>query len=107
VSVDEICAAVQIPRRTFYNWWRRYCEGGLENLTDRPRKPHTVHRIPEVTIKTIIGLRKESGWCPHRIAGYMRKNGVDVCHMTLYRVLCREGLNRPLARPRKKRIFKR
>jgi putative transposase len=107
VSVDEICTVAQIPRRTFYNWWRRYREGGFENLADKPRKPRTVHRIPDETVKAIIELRKERGWCPHRIAGYVRKKGVDVCHMTVYRVLCREGLNRPLARPRKKRSFKR
>jgi len=107
VSVSEICSAAQIPRRTFYNWWSRYCEGGLENLNDRPRKPITVHRIPDETVKAIIFLRRESGWCPHRIAGHMKNNGVDVCHMTVYRVLCREGLNRPLAKPRQKRKFKR
>lgn len=107
VSVEEICTAAQIPRRTFYNWWRRYREGGFENLVDKPRKPHTIHRIPDETVKAIIGLREERGWCPHRIAGYMRKNGDDVCHMTVYRVLCREGLNRPLVRPRQKRSFKR
>jgi len=37
----------------------------------------------------------------------MRNKGVDVCHMTVYRILCSEGLNHPLAKPRQKRSFKR
>ena len=55
----------------------------------------------------IIDLRRETGWCPHRIVGYLGKNGIDLCHMTVYRILCREGLNHPLAKPRAKRTYKR
>ena len=107
VPVNKICTLAQIPRRTFYNWWNRYEEGGFENLIDKPRRPNTVHKTPDETADRVITLRKETGWCPHRIAGYLRKNGVDICHMTVYRILCREGLNHPLAKPRIKRTYKR
>jgi len=107
VSVSEICTGTQIPRRTFYNWWSRYREGGFENLTDKPRKPNTIHRTPDETVKAVTNLRRETEWCPHRIAGYLRKNGVEICHMTVYRILRREGLNHPLAKPRMKRTYKR
>jgi len=50
VSVSEICAAAQVPRRTFYNWWNRYLEGGLESLDDRPRKPYMVHKTSDETV---------------------------------------------------------
>jgi transposase InsO family protein len=107
VSVSQICTAAQIPRRTFYNWLNRYDEGGFENLIDKSRKPDTIHRIPDETARHIIDLRRETGWCPHRIAGHLRKKGIDVCHMTAYRILCQEGLNHPLAKPRTKRTYKR
>jgi len=107
VPVSQICSSAQIPRRTFYNWLCRFEEGGFENLIDKPRKPNTIHRTPDETVNRIITLRKETGWCPHRIAGYMRKNGVDVCHMTVYRILCQEGLNHPLTKPRTKRTYRR
>ena len=107
VSVSEICTTAQIPRRTFYNWLSRYEDGGFENLTDKPRKPYRIHRTSDETIKTVTDLRRETEWCPHRIAGYLRKNGVDICHMTVYRILRREGLNHPLTKPRVKRTYRR
>jgi transposase InsO family protein len=107
VSVSEICTATQLPRRTFYNWWSRYENGGFENLTDKPRKPSTIHRTPPQTVKAVTNLRQETGWCPHRIAGHLRKNGVEVCHMTVYRILLQEGLNHPLTKPRTQRTYRR
>jgi transposase InsO family protein len=107
VPVNEICTAAQIPRRTFYNWWNRYENGGFDNLIDKPRKPNTIHRTPDETVKAVADLRRETGWCPHRIAGYLRKDAVEVCHMTVYRILRREGLNHPLNKPRTKRTYKR
>ena len=107
VPVSEICALAQIPRRTFYNWWSRYEEGGFDSLIDRPRKPNTVHKTSDETANRITSLRRETGWCPHRIAGHLRKSGVEVCHMTVYRILCQEGLNHPLTKPRTKRTYKR
>jgi len=107
VSVSEICIAAQIPRRTFYNWWSRYREGGFENLINKPRRPYMTHRTPREIVKAVTDLRRETGWCPHRIAGYLRKRGVNICHMTVYRILRREGLNHPLAKPRQQRTYKR
>jgi len=107
VPVSEICALARIPRRTFYNWLSRYREGGVDGFADRLRRPNTIHRTPDETANQVIALRKETGWCPHRIAGYLRRNDVDVCHMTVYRILCREGLNHPLEKPRVKRTYRR
>jgi transposase-like protein len=75
VSVSEICTASQIPRRTFYNWRQRYQEGGLERLlTDKNKIATTIHRTPEEIIAKVSQLRLETGWCPHKIAGYLRNN---------------------------------
>jgi len=63
VSVSEICTAVQIPRRTFYNWWSRYENGGFDNLTDKPRKPNTIHRTPDETVKAVIGESGFDAYC--------------------------------------------
>jgi putative transposase len=106
-SVSQIYTAAQIPRRTFYNWWSRYEEGGFENLTDKPRRPCRIHRTPDETIKAVTDLRRETGWCPHRIAGQLRKRGIPICHMTVYRILRSSGLNRPLQKPRVKRTYTR
>ena len=107
VPVREICTGAQIPRRTFYNWLNRYRGGGFESLIDKPRRPNTIHKTPDETVRRIIDLRRETGWCPHRIARYLRKNGLNACHMTVYRILCREGLNHPLEKPRIRRTYRR
>lgn len=106
-SVREICTAAQIPRRTFYNWWNRYRECGLEGLKPRSRAPHTVHRTPPNTVENVVALRREKGWGPQLIAGYLRNQGTRVGSMTVYRILRQTGLNRPLETPRIKRTYKR
>ena len=107
-QVSEICTTAQIPRRTFYNWRQRYREGGLERLlTDKPKTANTIHRTPQEVVAKVNHLRLETGWCPHRIAGYLRKNNTPICHMTVYRILLREGLNNPLTKPRMKRTYTR
>jgi len=106
-SVSDICTATQAPRRTFYNWWNRYEDGGYENLTDKSTKPNTTHSTPTEVVEAVTALRRETGWCPHRIAGHLRKSGVPICHMTVYRILRETGLNHPLTQPRIKRTYRR
>jgi len=107
VPVSEICAAAQIPRRTFYNWLNQYQKGGLEGLKPRSRAPHMVHRTSPEIIENVVALRREKGWGPQVIAGYLGTKGVKVGSTTVYRILCREGLNHPLEKPRIKRTYRR
>ena len=107
VPVIEICAAAQLPRRTFYDWWRRYRQHGLEGLTPKSRRPHTIHRTPNQVANEVITIRQKTAWCPHKIAGYLRTQGTPVGHMTVYRILRSSGLNRPLTKPRTRRTYKR
>jgi len=82
-SVTEICAAAQIPRRTFYNWRHRYRQGGLERLlNDKPKTADTIHRTPEEVVAKVTHLRLETGWCPHKIAGYLTNQNMQISHMT-------------------------
>jgi len=52
-------------------------------------------------------VRRETDWCPHKITGHLRAEGVHIGHMTVYRILCQANLNKPLQRPRIKRTYKR
>lgn len=106
-SVSEICAAARTPRRTFYNWWNRYRQLGLEGLEPQSKRPRTIHRIPQQTADDIIALRRKTGWSPHKIAEYLRMHGRTVGHMTVYRILLSSGLNRPIQTPRVKRTHTR
>ena len=107
VPVGEICNTAQIPRRTFYDWLRRYRELGIKGFESKSRRPHTIHRTATQTVQEVIRIRQETGWCPHKIAGYLRNNGTPLSHMTVYRILRYSGLNRPLQKPRIKRTYRR
>jgi transposase InsO family protein len=107
VSVSEICTATQIPRRTFYNWWNRYQLHGPEGLEPRSKVPHAIHRVDSNIVENATALRREKGWGPQLIAGYLGTQGVKVGSTTVYRILRREGLNHPLEKPRIKRTYRR
>jgi len=105
VPASEICASAQIPKRTFYNWLNQYQKDGLEGLKPRSRAPHTVHRTSPDIIEKVVAVRRKKGWGPQVIAGYLGTKGVKVGSTTVYRILCREGLNHPLEKPRIKRTY--
>jgi len=107
VPVSEICATAQIPRRTFYDWLRRYRQHGLEGFELKSKRPHTIHRTPAEIVEQIKAVRVKTGWGPQKIAGYLRTQHRSVGHMTVYRTLLAAGLNQPLMKPRIKRTYKR
>jgi len=107
VSAVEICTTAKIPRRTLYDWLRRYRLQGLEGLEPRSRRPHAIDRTPTEIVDEIKAVRVRTGWGPQKIAGYLRTRGRPVGHMTVYRTLLASGLNHPLTKPRIKRTYKR
>jgi len=107
VPVSKICTLAKIPRRTFYNWWSRYQEYGLEGLEPRSRAPHTVHRTSLNIVENVVALRRDKEWGPQLIAGYLGTQNIKIGSTTVYRILQRTGLNHPLQKPRTKRTYKR
>jgi transposase InsO family protein len=88
--VAQAAASMGISRDRAYVWWRRYQADGVAGLEDRSSRPH---RSPNQTRpsreRRIVGLRRDKGLGPARIAG--------IVHMpasTVHRVLVRHGLNR-------------
>jgi transposase InsO family protein len=107
VSAVEIYTTAQIPRRTFYDWLRRYRLQGLEGLEPKSRRPHAIDRTPTEIVDEIKAVRVRTGWGPQKIAGYLRTRGRPVGHMTVYRTLLASGFNHPLTKPRMKRTYRR
>ena len=53
-----------IPRATFYRWYDRYCDGGVEALADHRSRPDRVwNRIPDDVRGQIIDLALELQSC--------------------------------------------
>jgi transposase len=95
-TVSEICTCACIPRRTFYNWWSRYRLHGLKGLKPVSRAPHTVHRIDPAIAEKVAHIRRDKGWGPRIISHYLQAQGIKVGSTTVYRILRRSSLNRPL-----------
>lgn len=109
-SVNLICTHFRINRDTFYYHWNSYLKNGWDGLAIKSRRPHTVHKTPDNVIDKVIEIRKNYGWNPVKIEQHLLSRGIRVSHGTIYKIICREGLNNPLDYVRKtwgKRRFER
>ncbi|HEY5173873.1 MAG TPA: IS481 family transposase [Acidimicrobiia bacterium] len=88
--VAQAAASMGISRDRAYVWWRRYQADGRAGLEDRSSRPHrSPHQTRPSRERRIIGLRRDRGLGPARIAGI-----VGMPASTVHRVLSRHGLNR-------------
>ncbi len=46
LSVRKTLRQIDISRSTFYDWYKRYQEGGYEGLASRHRTPHQFWNAP-------------------------------------------------------------
>jgi transposase InsO family protein len=74
-------------------------------LVDASRRPHTIHRIPQETIVKVIEVRMREGWCSEAIEAYLKREGVQVSHGSIYMILKRNGLITKPYKPRKQRTY--
>jgi len=109
-DVEAGCSCREAARRrgvsptTACKWWRRWSEATLEQrhslvcLEDRSSWPHRSPRLlAAVEQQRICAARRRSGWGPRLIAGE-----TGHAHATVWRVLRREGISRPLRPPRER-----
>ncbi len=79
-----------VARQTAAKWWRRWQAEGMRGLEDRSSRPqHCPRRVPKQLEKRIAQLRRRRKLGPVRIAWEL-----GIASSTVYRVLCRLGLNR-------------
>ena len=90
LSVRRTLAPLGIPRSTFYGWYRRYAEGGVVALADRPPRPQRAwNRIPPERASAIIDLAlAEPALSPRELAvKYTDTSRYYVSESTVYRLL--------------------
>jgi transposase InsO family protein len=86
----HVAAEMGISRQTAYRWWRRFRADGTAGLRDRSCRPHrSPSRTGRGTERRIERLRRREKLGPVRIAGRL-----GLAPSTVYRVLCRLGLQR-------------
>jgi transposase InsO family protein len=111
VPVTEVAVRFGVSRQSVHGWIRRYREGGLGGLADRPRRPGSCpHQIPVEVEAAVCELRRDHPrWGPLRIVHELGRAGVSPVpsRMSAYRALVRHGLIEPGARRRPKDSFRR
>ncbi|MGH7901966.1 MAG: IS481 family transposase [Thermodesulfobacteriota bacterium] len=111
-NVSKTCRYYGIARRTYYFWWNRYQEYGLDGLKDRSKRPHHSPRAtkPQI-VEKIVYLRQHYYFGPFKIQMYLlRYHDIRITPSAIYRILKRLQMSRLPAnqryRPLKER-FKR
>ena len=106
VPVTEVAARAGVSRQSVHAWVRRYEQGGLGALADRPRRPDMCpHQTSALVEAAVCEMRREHPkWGPLRLAHELGKAGVVPApsRMSVYRVLVRHGLIEPGPRKRPK-----
>ena len=88
LSIRRTLAPIGIPRSTFYDWYSRYQEGGIEALADgKPRPRRIWNKIPDEIETAIINLAlEEPDLSPRELAvNFTDTKGSFVSEATVYR----------------------
>lgn len=75
-SFNYLCSSYSISNKTGYKWVNRFLKGGLNNLEDRSRAPHTSkHRTPEEVCTFIIETKlAHIHWGPKKVLDYLKRH---------------------------------
>src|SRR5215813_8135438 len=93
--IRRTLAPIGIPRSTFYDWYSRYQEGGIEALVDgKPRPRRIWNKIPDKIETAIVNLAlEEPDLSPRELAvNFTDTKGSFVSEATVYRLLKDHGL---------------
>src|SRR5437867_6694961 len=73
-NVAKTCRYYGISRNTYYTWFRRHQESGLEGLRDRSRRPRSHPRAtPWEVVEKVLYLRRYYHFGPGRIQMYLHR----------------------------------
>ena len=90
VSIKQTLAELNINRSTFYNWYRRYQQGGFEALANRYRPPKQFwNQIPPWERQRVVEIALEQSQKSAReLAWHITdKRGYYISESTVYRIL--------------------
>ena len=83
-----------IPSSTYYDWYARWSDGGLDALADRSPRPESVwNRIPDKVREDVVDFALEhEDLTPRELAvKYTDEKRYFVSESSVYRILKRRG----------------
>ena len=113
LSANDFATLVGVNRITLYAWKKRFEEYGPAGLLDQPRKPAAAGKVPDLTQRTILMLKKANPeWGCQRISDVLyRGPGLPASANTVAKILREAGYvleEQPTApHPDKVRFFER
>ena len=90
LSVKKTLDELQVPRSTFYRWYKQYLEEGEEGLVDHRPNPHQIwNRIPQEVKQQVVELALEHpDRSPRQIAWlFTDEKGYFISESSAYRIL--------------------
>ena len=104
-NVAQTCRYYGISRQTYYSWFRRYEEFGLDGLRDRSKAPHaSPWATPSEIVAKIVYLRSNYHFGPYKIQMYLnRYHDITISVSGIWRILKRLDMNRLPSSQRYKR----
>ena len=95
LPVKRTLAMLGIPSSTYYDWYARWVEGGLDALADRPPRPRSVwNRIPDEIRRDVVefALEHEDLTARELAVKYTDEKRYFVSESSAYRILKAEDL---------------
>ena len=95
LSIRRTLVPIGIPRSTFYGWYGRYLEGGIEALEDgKPRPRRIWNKIPDEIGTAIVNLAlEEPDLSPRELAvNFTDTKRSFISEASVYRLLKDHGL---------------
>jgi transposase InsO family protein len=74
---------------------------------DESRRAHSLHCVPEETVRRVLEVRRREGWCSEAIEAYLKAQGVQINHGSIHTILKQNQLITKPYTPRRKRTFTR
>ena len=97
-NVRKTCRYFGIGRSSFYRWKSAFDREGESGLVNKPRVARNhPNQLSKEVVERVLLLRKKYHLGPIRIVWYMaRYHGIRISDASVYRTLCRHGVNRRL-----------
>jgi len=95
-NVRKTCRYFGIARSSFYRWKGAFDRDGESGLVNKPcvARNHP-NQLSKEVVDRVLYLRKKYHLGPIRIVWYMaRYHGIKISDASVYRTLCRHGVNR-------------
>lgn len=90
LPVKQTLAELEVPRSTFYDWYRRYLEAGYDGLADRqPQRQQFWNRIPDSGREQVVDVALEkTELSPRQLAWHLTDTqGYFISESSVYRIL--------------------